>query len=78
MSIPGGSSIPIEERDPQEVTHIGGVSIAPDGIEARNIAFDVTPHELVAGIVTEWGIAVEPYEDSFKAFFARKSEEESQ
>jgi len=78
MSIAGGEDIPIEERDPREVTHLGGVPIAPDGIDVRNIAFDVTPCELIAGIITEWGTAVEPFEDSFKTFFARKNEEENQ
>jgi methylthioribose-1-phosphate isomerase len=38
----------------------------------RNIAFDVTPHELIAGIITEWGTATEPFEESFKAFFQEK------
>ncbi len=75
MSIPSGSHIPIEERDPKEVTHIGGVQIAPNGVAVRNIAFDVTPHELINGIITEWGTATEPYEESFRAFFAKKGEE---
>ncbi len=70
MSIASGSGIPIEERDPKEVTHISGIPIAPEGVKVRNIAFDVTPHELITGIVTEWGIAREPYEQAFKAFFA--------
>ncbi len=74
MSIQSGRDIPIEERDPHEVTHIHGRLVAPEGVSARNIAFDVTPHELITGIVTEWGIATEPFEESFKAFFARKAE----
>jgi methylthioribose-1-phosphate isomerase len=72
MSLPSGKDIPIEERDPKEVTHIGGVPIAPEGVAVRNIAFDVTPHELIHGIVTEWGTASDPYEESFKAFFAEQ------
>lgn len=72
MSLRSGDEIPIEERDPREVTQIGGVTIAPEGVAVRNIAFDVTPHELIHGIITEWGTATEPYEDSFRAFFARK------
>lgn len=75
MSIATGKNIPIEERDPKEVTHIGGVQIAPDGVAVRNIAFDVTPHELITGIITEWGTATDPYEESFRAFFARKDGE---
>jgi methylthioribose-1-phosphate isomerase len=72
MSIPSGAGIPIEERDPREVTSIGGVAIAPEGIGVRNIAFDVTPHELIHGIVTEVGIATEPYEASFREMSAKK------
>jgi methylthioribose-1-phosphate isomerase len=74
MSISSGSGIPIEERDPAEVTHIGGIRIAPEGVEARNIAFDVTPHELIRGIVTEHGVAVDPYEDAFRALFRTQGE----
>jgi len=72
MSLPSGSGIPIEERDPMEVTHLCGVSIAPEAVNVRNIAFDVTPRELIRGIVTEWGIASEPYEKSFRDFFAKQ------
>jgi methylthioribose-1-phosphate isomerase len=72
MSLPSGSGIPIEERDAKEVTHLCGVSVAPDGVKVRNIAFDVTPHKLIHGIVTEWGIASEPYDQSFKEFFAKQ------
>lgn len=72
MSLASGKEIPIEERDPSEVTHIGGVGIAPQGVNVRNIAFDVTPHELIHGIITEWGTATDPYEEAFKAFFAKK------
>ena len=75
MSLPAGTGIPIEERDPTEVTHICGVRIAPEGVRVRNIAFDVTPHHLIAGIITEFGVAREPYEEAFKAFFTRKREE---
>lgn len=77
MTIKSGAQIPIEERDPGEVTSICGVRVAPEGISVRNLAFDVTPHELISGIITEFGTAVEPYEDSFKGFFARKRGDES-
>jgi methylthioribose-1-phosphate isomerase len=72
MSLQSGEEIPIEERDPREVTRIGGIAIAPEGVAVRNIAFDVTPHELIHGIITEWGTASEPYEEAFRAFFDRK------
>jgi methylthioribose-1-phosphate isomerase len=55
-----GGDIPIEERDPSEVTHAGGVRIAPEGVEVFAPAFDVTPHELIAAIVTERGILRPP------------------
>ena len=46
--------------------------MAPEGVKVFNPAFDVTDHELIAGIVTEFGIARPPYEESFKEIFARK------
>ena len=61
----GVSRIPIEERDPAEVTSVGGrlndgtvgsVQITPDGVSARNFAFDVTPARLVTGLITERGV----------------------
>ena len=61
---PDGASIPIEERDPSELTSIGGVSIAPEGAEALNLAFDVTPAELVSAIFTEAGALEPPYADA--------------
>jgi methylthioribose-1-phosphate isomerase len=61
LSLSSGAGIPIEERDPEEVSHIQGVPIAPEGIRAANPAFDVTPHHYVSAIVTEKGIVREPY-----------------
>jgi methylthioribose-1-phosphate isomerase len=56
FSISSGKLIPIEERDPGEVTHVfGRCRIAPVGVKARNIAFDVTPHKYVTAIITEKG-----------------------
>ncbi|MCD7036172.1 S-methyl-5-thioribose-1-phosphate isomerase [Metabacillus sp. GX 13764] len=56
FSISDGSLIPIEERDPEEITTFGGVRIAPEGVKVYNPAFDVTPNELITGIITEKGI----------------------
>jgi methylthioribose-1-phosphate isomerase len=53
--------IPIEERSPREVTHVLGKQIAPTGMKVANPAFDVTPHQLVTAIITENGIARDPY-----------------
>ncbi|MBI3784405.1 MAG: S-methyl-5-thioribose-1-phosphate isomerase [Deltaproteobacteria bacterium] len=56
-----GDHIPIENRDPHEVTHIGDQAIAPKGVAVANPAFDVTPHELISAIITEHGVARTPY-----------------
>jgi methylthioribose-1-phosphate isomerase len=64
LSIPDGSHIPIEERTPTEVTHIGPTRIVPEGVAVFNPAFDVTPHEFVTAIVTEVGVARPPYTES--------------
>ena len=47
--------------------------MAPDGVKVYNPAFDVTDHTLIAGIVTEYGIAYPPYNEAFRAIFARKA-----
>ena len=59
-----GAEIEIEERDGDEVTSVLGLRIAPAGARAINLAFDVTPHELVTSIVTESGVLEAPYGDS--------------
>jgi len=61
LSLSSGDKIPIEERSPEEVTHIQGVPIAPEGIRAANPAFDVTPHSYITAIITEKGIIKESY-----------------
>jgi methylthioribose-1-phosphate isomerase len=61
LSIPTGADIPIEERDPREVTHIQGNPITAEGVQAAHPAFDVTPHRYVTGIVTEAGIVYPPF-----------------
>ncbi|BBQ00577.1 methylthioribose-1-phosphate isomerase 1 [Burkholderia sp. SFA1] len=65
-----GHDIEIEERGETEVTHLAGQRIAPESIKARNPAFDVTPHALVTGFVTERGIVHAPFERSLKRLFA--------
>ena len=56
LATPDGTAIPIEQRDPREITHGFGRQTAPDGIDVYNPAFDVTPAELIAGIITEKGV----------------------
>jgi methylthioribose-1-phosphate isomerase len=59
-----GDTIPIEERDQREVSHLGSARLTPEGAKIRNPAFDVTPHRYIAGIVTERGILRPPYSES--------------
>jgi methylthioribose-1-phosphate isomerase len=61
FNIEDGKGIPIEERDPMEVTSIMGKKIAPDHINVYNPAFDITPNENITAIITEYGIAEPPY-----------------
>jgi methylthioribose-1-phosphate isomerase len=68
-SMPDGSHIPIEERDGREVSHLAGTRLTPEGARVRNPAFDVTPHHLIAGIITERGIVRAPYVESLKQAF---------
>jgi methylthioribose-1-phosphate isomerase len=64
LKMSDGSDIPIEQRDPAEVTHIGGVRIVPDGVSVFNPAFDVTPHQFITAIITDRGVAGPPYSQS--------------
>jgi len=66
LDTPDGSRIPIEQRNPREVTHMAGKQMVPDGIGVENPAFDVTPAKYVSAIVTEKGIAHEPYGESLR------------
>jgi len=65
-SIASGTEIPIEEREPEEVTRINGMPIVTEGIRAANPSFDVTPHHYVAALITEKGILTEPYADALR------------
>ena len=72
-SIKSGDEIPIEERSHDEVTHINGKTICADGVNIINPGFDVTPHELITGIITEVGILKPDYNTSIKEAFEKKS-----
>jgi methylthioribose-1-phosphate isomerase len=67
---PDGASIEIEERSADEVLQIRGVAIAPAGTDVRNPAFDVTPAELITGIVTEEGVIPAPFAAGLAAAIA--------
>ena len=69
LSIPDGSGIPIEERDPSEVRTLYGVQTAPAEVEVYNPAFDVTPHSLVTGIITEKGVVYPPFRENLARLF---------
>src|SRR5918994_4636287 len=64
LSTPDGNSIPIEERNEREVTHVGSSRLTPQGARIRNPAFDVTPAKYVTAIITERGIERAPYGES--------------
>lgn len=67
---PNGAAIPIEQRDPIEVTCGFGTQTAPDGVQVYSPAFDVTPADLVTGLITEHGILSPPYAESIAACFS--------
>jgi methylthioribose-1-phosphate isomerase len=64
-----GSLIPIEDRTPREVTHVGNTQITPDGVGVYNYAFDVTPNRLIHGIITERGVLRAPYTEAIAKLF---------
>ncbi len=66
LSVPTGDDIPIEVREDREVTHVRECQVAPDGVQVLNLAFDVTPHRYVTGIITENGIAYPPFKRSLQ------------
>ena len=75
METPTGAEIRIEERPAHEVTEMWyRERMAPEGIKVYNPAFDVTDHELISGIVTEYGIARAPYVESLKEIMEKRSQ----
>ncbi|OGA32728.1 MAG: S-methyl-5-thioribose-1-phosphate isomerase [Betaproteobacteria bacterium RIFCSPLOWO2_12_FULL_64_23] len=71
MAIADGSAIPIEERDPAEVTGFRGVRWAAEGVNVANPAFDVTPAALITGLITESGVVGQPDAGKIRALFER-------
>ena len=71
LSLASGDGIAIEERGPEEVTHIRGVEIAPDGVGVANPAFDVTPHYYISAIITEKSIIREPYVERLRKLLGK-------
>ena len=73
LSTATGEDIPIEERDPKEVTHMREHQLTPDGVAVHNFAFDVTPSELIAAIITDRGVARAPYTESLRTLANARS-----
>jgi methylthioribose-1-phosphate isomerase len=67
IECPSGREIPIEQRDPKEVSHIFGKALAPKGIRVFNPAFDVTAQDLVSAIITEKGVIRPPYQQNIRS-----------
>lgn len=76
LSLPFGERIPIEERSPEEVTHIRGIPVAAPGVRVANPAFDVAPHQYISAIITEQGIAKRPYQASLAGLFETRQQEQ--
>ena len=69
LSIPDGSRIPVEQRSAQEVSAFAGLPTAPADVPVWNPAFDVTPHSLLTGIITERGVLRPPFEPELARLF---------
>ncbi|HEU4343723.1 MAG TPA: S-methyl-5-thioribose-1-phosphate isomerase [Candidatus Binatia bacterium] len=66
LNCPSGQEIPIEQRDPKEVSHIFGRALAPKGIKIFNPAFDVTSQDLISAIITEKGVIHPPFQKNIR------------
>src|ERR1051325_11254361 len=73
LSTATGEDIPIEERDPKEVTHVRNHQLTPEGVEVHNFAFDVTPNKFIAAIITDRGVARAPYTESLRTLANARS-----
>lgn len=73
LATPTGEEIPIEQRNAREVTHLGGQQLVPDGVNVDNPAFDVTPNEFIAAIITDRGVARAPYSESLRSLATTRS-----
>ncbi|MFC1534166.1 S-methyl-5-thioribose-1-phosphate isomerase [Thermodesulfobacteriota bacterium] len=69
ITIKEGDMIPVEERDPKEISHLGNRAIGPRGVKTINPAFDITPARYVTAIITEKGVIRPPYRSGIKKLF---------
>ncbi len=67
-----GKEITIEERAPQEITHLEGIPLAPNGLSVRNPSFDITPARLITALITEHGIIYRPEEKKIKELLSKR------
>lgn len=74
LSIPNGAEIKIEERDTAEIAQIGSERVMPEGVQAYNPAFDITPAEYITAIITEEGVVYPPYTDNLPPLIARAAQ----
>ncbi len=74
LSVKNGDEIPIEERDPKEITTIRGIRVAPEGMQVYNPAFDVTPNHYITAIVTEAGVLHPPYKTEIEKLTGHRKE----
>ncbi|PLT28970.1 S-methyl-5-thioribose-1-phosphate isomerase [Peribacillus deserti] len=70
LTLDSGDHIPIEERNAEEITHVGGIRVAPEDVAVFNPAFDVTPNELITAIITEKGIIYPDYKENIGKYIA--------
>jgi len=71
METATGDDIEIEERGPEEVTHVRTAQITPDDVEVGNPAFDVTPHKYITAIITERGVIYPPFEENIRQIMSQ-------
>ena len=74
LATPNGSLIPIEDRTPEEVTHVGPTRITPEGVPVFNYAFDVTDNSLITGLITERGVLYPPYTTTIADIIGQRSQ----
>lgn len=67
LKCPTGAEVPIEQRNPREVSHIFGHAVTPRGVRILNPAFDITHHELISALITEKGIITPPFQQNMRA-----------
>jgi methylthioribose-1-phosphate isomerase len=71
LGIRSGEEIPVEERNPEEISHFRNKEIGPPGVKAVNPAFDVTPNRYVSAIITEKGVIRPPFRSQIRKFFQK-------